>query len=453
MSFVPVTGRATFRTADPPRESVVEFTDERRTVSLPIRAALPVLSRAHARDDVHPSVGLLAGAVLLGPAAGGGGQDRARRVRAELADGAARRRRRRSGADAGRRSRRRAGRGRRRRAGRARGARRGRRRHAPQRPGRPRRASTYAPGPPRGRASRPDSSSAWPSGWRRRATTGPSWCGSRCGSRPTRRSWSPAPCGWCSRCTTSRTPSTSARRPSCGPSRAPRPATASVTGRGPTRRIALRAAADAWPVLDRLLELRVPDQITLDSDELVSLLEYGVGALRERGVDVLWPRSLGRDLTATTVLDRTPGTREEPADQGDARHRLAVPVQLADRPPRRAADRGGDGPAGRRRGADPQAARQLDGHRPVDRPQGPQATGPHRQARPGGGRGADRGGAGRRRGRRPRGGRPGRRRRLAAAGARPAPRRPPTASRSRRRRGCGRRCATTSGTASPGSPS
>ena len=36
--------------------------------------------------------------------------------------------------------------------------------------------------------------------------------------------------------------------------------------------IALRAAAEAWPVLDRLAELRVPDQITLDTDELVSLL-------------------------------------------------------------------------------------------------------------------------------------------------------------------------------------
>ncbi len=66
MSFVPVTGPATFRAADPPRESVVEFSDERRTVALPIRAALPVLTKAHPRDDLHPSVGLLSGAALLG---------------------------------------------------------------------------------------------------------------------------------------------------------------------------------------------------------------------------------------------------------------------------------------------------------------------------------------------------------------------------------------------------
>ena len=68
--------------------------------------------------------------------------------------------------------------------------------------------------------------------------------------------------------------------------------------------IALRAAAEAWPVLDRLLEQPVPDQLTLDTDELVSLLDDGVEALRRRGVDVLWPRSLGRDLTTTVTLDR-----------------------------------------------------------------------------------------------------------------------------------------------------
>ena len=65
MSFVPVTGPATFEAVDPARDSVVVFTDDHRTVSLPIRAALPVLTRAHQREDAHPTVGLLAGAVLL----------------------------------------------------------------------------------------------------------------------------------------------------------------------------------------------------------------------------------------------------------------------------------------------------------------------------------------------------------------------------------------------------
>ena len=84
-----------------------------------------------------------------------------------------------------------------------------------------------------------------------------------------------------------------------------------MTGPASTPSIALRAAADAWPVLDRLLALAVPDQITLDTDELVSLLDDGVAALRRRGIDVLWPRSLGRDLTTTTVLDRRPGEPRE----------------------------------------------------------------------------------------------------------------------------------------------
>ena len=76
--------------------------------------------------------------------------------------------------------------------------------------------------------------------------------------------------------------------------------------------IALRAAAHAWPVLDRLLELRVPDEITLDTDELVSLLDDGVAALRRVGVDVLWPRSLGRDLTTRAALEH----RDERAQEG-----------------------------------------------------------------------------------------------------------------------------------------
>ena len=69
--------------------------------------------------------------------------------------------------------------------------------------------------------------------------------------------------------------------------------------------VALRAAADAWPVLWRLVDLPVPDQITLDGDELAGLLEDGVEALRGIGVDVLWPRSLSGELTARVAVDRS----------------------------------------------------------------------------------------------------------------------------------------------------
>ena len=66
MSFVPVTGPARLLVGEPPRSGSVEFTDERRTIVLPVRGALPVLGRVRDQDDLHPSVALLAGTALLG---------------------------------------------------------------------------------------------------------------------------------------------------------------------------------------------------------------------------------------------------------------------------------------------------------------------------------------------------------------------------------------------------
>lgn len=295
-----MTGPATFRPAEPPREGVVEFTDEKRTVALPIRAALPVLTKARVRDDLHPSVSLLSGAALLGmrivaagkfaPAgdhwrAAGLDRDDEERI-AMLADGDDEERLVRDLVDA------------------------------------------IADAMPRGAPT----------------TT----------SRPVRRA---------EKLTfEQRLQARLARHQRLDPRDLPQLVTISLRveadeeelvagavrlvpqahdeqnplhlcdlallwtgatdehGFGDRARthatIALRAAADAWPVLDRLLELRVPDQLTLDTDELVSLLDDGVGALRAAGVDVLWPKALGRDLTATTVLDRAApsplGPREEP---------------------------------------------------------------------------------------------------------------------------------------------
>ena len=267
MSFVPVTGPATFRAGDPPREGVVEFTDERRTVTLPIRTAIRA-DGAHARDDVHPSVGLLSGRPCW-PAAGGGRQVRAGRWRDELAG------RRRStpttttgcgcwpGARRGRRRRRRPADG-------PRGPRRRRRRHAPQCPSAPVARDGAGAASRRVQAAPGRRMAAAP-------TNAPSWCGSRCASRPTRRSWSPAPCGSCCRSTTSGTPCTCATPRCSGPRRVLRRATVSATGPAPTRRSRCgrrprrgRSSTGCW-------SSRVPDQIALDSDELVSLLEHGVG--------------------------------------------------------------------------------------------------------------------------------------------------------------------------------
>ncbi|WP_235734627.1 DEAD/DEAH box helicase [Nocardioides alcanivorans] len=66
--------------------------------------------------------------------------------------------------------------------------------------------------------------------------------------------------------------------------------------------VALREAATAWPPLERFAELRVPDRITLDTDEILDFLDNGVTALTERGIDVHWPRSLNRDVTSRAVL-------------------------------------------------------------------------------------------------------------------------------------------------------
>ncbi|MET1061310.1 MAG: ATP-dependent helicase, partial [Aeromicrobium sp.] len=65
MSFVPLQGRATWVPQHPPRDSEVEFSGPARTIRMPMRGAIPVLTRAMRVEDAHPSVGLLSGATLL----------------------------------------------------------------------------------------------------------------------------------------------------------------------------------------------------------------------------------------------------------------------------------------------------------------------------------------------------------------------------------------------------
>ncbi|MFD1947127.1 DEAD/DEAH box helicase [Nocardioides aestuarii] len=294
LSFVPVSGPATFRAADSPREGVVEFTGGGRTVAMPIRGALPVLTRAPARDEAHPSVRLIAGAALLGLriVAAGGFEP----------DGATWRPR--PGADDAERLRRLAG---------------------DDEPARqlvddvvaavidavprsapaPSRARPVAPARPR-----PD--------FRERLATR---------LRHHEQGASSSSLAQLVRLSLRIEADEEELRagavrvvPQVHDEHDPmRLCDAALlwTGDGVEHgfgdrarthaAIALRSAAEAWSPLDRLLELRVPDQITLDTDELVSLLDGGVAALGARGVDVMWPRSLGRDLTATAVLDRRPG--------------------------------------------------------------------------------------------------------------------------------------------------
>jgi superfamily II DNA or RNA helicase len=66
--------------------------------------------------------------------------------------------------------------------------------------------------------------------------------------------------------------------------------------------VALRRAARAWPALGPLLSAAVPDAVELADDEVTELLGEGAAALAAAGVDVHWPRELARNLTIRAVV-------------------------------------------------------------------------------------------------------------------------------------------------------
>ncbi|HEX4472740.1 MAG TPA: DEAD/DEAH box helicase [Nocardioides sp.] len=324
MSFVPLTGPATLHAADAPRDGIVEFTDDRRTITLPIRTALPVLAKARSAADAHPSVALLAAASLLGMRFVAAGKfepgesgwrlsalepddlERLRRlaesrayegVSAQAAETVVRR-----VVDA----------------------------VVDAMPRSTPTLTTRRPDPApfarrlqdlvaRQRGERADLPQLVTLSLRVEADEEELVAGA---------------CRLVLQVHDERDPLHV--RDAASLWRDP----PSVHGFGDRARthatLALREAATAWSPLELLLELRVPDELTLETDDLVSLLDHGVGALHDVGVDVLWPRSLGRDLSATATLDRASGKREgqlvEGVLSGDALFAFNWQVALAGDP-------------------------------------------------------------------------------------------------------------------------
>ncbi|MEV0558291.1 MULTISPECIES: DEAD/DEAH box helicase [unclassified Streptomyces] len=66
--------------------------------------------------------------------------------------------------------------------------------------------------------------------------------------------------------------------------------------------LALRRAARAWPPLTPLLSATVPDSIELADEEVTELLGEGARSLAAAGVEVHWPRELAHKLTARAVI-------------------------------------------------------------------------------------------------------------------------------------------------------
>ncbi|WP_370869177.1 DEAD/DEAH box helicase [Streptomyces sp. CRCS-T-1] len=93
--------------------------------------------------------------------------------------------------------------------------------------------------------------------------------------------------------------------------------------------LALRRAARAWDPLTPLLSATVPDAVELADEEVTALLGAGARALAAAGVDVHWPKGLTREFTTRAEVGPMGPSGDGEEEQESGRSVAALPSFLS----------------------------------------------------------------------------------------------------------------------------